>query len=112
MNITGVLIRRAVDDLATAVPFYEKLTGTQAHRFRFANAELAAVGPFLLLTPGQGAERLANVAATITVDDLSEAQELLSTHGAEIVAPVAATPNGRRLIARHPDGAVFEYVSR
>ncbi|GAB2495876.1 hypothetical protein GCM10027187_73270 [Streptosporangium sandarakinum] len=65
----------------------------------------------MLFTPGPGVERLASVAATLTVDDLSATQELLTDLGAEIVAPITATPNGRRLIARHSDGATFEYVS-
>jgi predicted enzyme related to lactoylglutathione lyase len=111
MSITGVVIRRPVDDLATAVPFYEALTGELAHRFRFAGAELAAVGPFLLIAAGSD-ERIGKVAATITVDDLPATHQLLVHLGAEIVAPIAATPNGHRMIARHPDGAVFEYVGQ
>ncbi|MFI8276322.1 VOC family protein [Streptomyces sp. NPDC085929] len=31
--------------------------------------------------------------------------------GAEVVAAPADTPNGRRAALRHPDGAVYEYVS-
>jgi hypothetical protein len=30
--------------------------------------------------------------------------------GAEIIAGPVPTPVGRNLIARHPDGSVFEYV--
>lgn len=111
MSITGVIIRRPVADLAAAVPFYEALTGEPARLFRFAGTELAAVGPFLLLTAGPDA-RIAGVAATLAVDDLTDTHDLLIHLGAQIVAPPVATPNGHRLIARHPDGAVFEYVSR
>ena len=50
------------------------------------------------------------MAATIAVDDLPATHDLLVGNGAEIIAPIAATPNGRRMIVRHPDGAVFEYV--
>jgi hypothetical protein len=46
------------------------------------------------------------------VDDLPTAQDHLLALGAEVVAPVAVTPNGSRLVVRHPDGGVFEYVSR
>jgi predicted enzyme related to lactoylglutathione lyase len=112
MKITGVIIRRPVDDLIAAIPFYENLTGSPARRFGFAGAELAAIGPFLLFTAGPGAERLANVAATLTVDDLTATHQLLIKLGAEIIAPLATTPNGRRMIVRHPDGAVYEYVGR
>src|SRR5689334_6160520 len=106
MNITGVVVRRKVADLTTAVPFYEALTGSPAQRFRFADAELAAIGPFLIFTVAEGAERLANVVATITVDDLPATLDRLTDLGADIIAPIAATPNGHRLIARHPDGGV------
>lgn len=110
MSITGVVVRRRVDDLPGAVAFYEALTGASAHRFRFANVELAAVGPFLLFTVTDDAQRIADVVATVTVDDLPATHQLLLDLGADIVAPIASTPNGHRLIARHPDGGVFEYV--
>lgn len=88
--------RRATSaDPAAAVPFSEALTGETAHRFRSAGAELAAVGPFLLLSAGPG-EPVARVAATVTVDDLPATQRLLTDLGAEIIAPAAATPNGHR----------------
>jgi predicted enzyme related to lactoylglutathione lyase len=110
MAITGVIIRRPVDDLAVAIPFYESLTGETAHRFASGGVELAAVGPFLLFTAGEHANRIAQVAATLTVDDLPATEKLLTGLGAEIIAPATATPNGHRLIARHPDGAVYEYT--
>ncbi len=110
MTITGVILRHRVDDLAEAVPFYRALTGEPAHRFTFSGVELAAVGPFLLFTPGADAGRAAEVSATVTVDDLPSTERLLTSLGAQIIAPAAATPNGHRLIARHPDGAVFEYA--
>jgi hypothetical protein len=53
-----------------------------------------------------------NVAATLTVDDLTATHQLLIKLGAEIIAPLTTTPNGRRMIVRHPDGAVYEYVGR
>ncbi len=112
MSIIGVVVRRRVPDLDAVVPFYEELTGTVGSRFAFGGAQLAAVGSFLLFAaPDDVAERLERVVATIKVDDLAEWTPRLQSLGAEIVAPTAATPNGRRLIARHPDGGVFEYVS-
>jgi predicted enzyme related to lactoylglutathione lyase len=106
-------VRRRVDDLDAAVDFYEALTGNAAQRFSFAGAELAAVGSFLLFEAvGELGDRLERVAATITVSDLDTHCELLAQLGADIEAPLSPTPNGRRLIARHPDGAVIEYVGR
>jgi predicted enzyme related to lactoylglutathione lyase len=111
MSITGVVIRHRVTDLDATTPFYEELTGRPANRFAFSGAELAAVGPFLLFSaPGETGDRLAGVVATLTVTDLDAHQQRLVELGAEIVAPPADTPNGRRMIVRHPDGAVFEYV--
>lgn len=87
------------------------LTGAVGSRFAFGGAQLAAVGSFLLFAaPDDLAERLERVVATITVDDVAEWAPRLQSLGAEIVAPAAATPNGRRLVARHPDGGIFEYV--
>jgi predicted enzyme related to lactoylglutathione lyase len=111
MPITGVVVRRRVDDLDATVPFYERLTGASANRFSFASAQLAAVGPFLLFeAPGPNGDRLANVAATLTVDDLDNQLKQLERLGAELIAPPAQTPNGRRAIVRHPEGTIFEYV--
>ncbi len=32
--------------------------------------------------------------------------------GADVIAGPVPTPVGRNLIARHPDGAIYEYVDR
>lgn len=112
MSITRVVVRRRVADLDAAVPFYEGLTGAVSTRFALSGAQLAAVGPFLLFAaPDDIADRLERVVATITADDVAEWTRRLQSLGAEIVAPATATPNGQRLVARHPDGSVFEYVS-
>jgi predicted enzyme related to lactoylglutathione lyase len=100
-----------VENLEAEVAFYERLVGESASRFSFSGAQLAAVGPFLIFqAPGALGDRLAGVAATLTVDDLVEQERLLRELGAEVIAPPAPTPNGQRMIARHPDGSVFEYA--
>ncbi|MFI5670298.1 VOC family protein [Streptomyces sp. NPDC051704] len=112
MTIDSVVIRRRVPDLDAVQAFYEELTGEPANRFAFAGLQLAAVGPFLLFTgPEEVAERFAGVAATLGVADLDAAVARARTAGAELVAAPADTPNGRRAVLRHPDGAVYEYVS-
>ncbi|MCX4526006.1 MULTISPECIES: VOC family protein [unclassified Streptomyces] len=111
MTITSVVLRRRVDDLGAAVAFYEELTGEPAARFAFAGLELASTGPFLLFTGPDGiAERFAAVSATLTVADLDAVVAAGEAAGAEVIGAPADTPNGRRAVLRHPDGAVYEYV--
>jgi predicted enzyme related to lactoylglutathione lyase len=111
MPITSVVVRQRVDDLEAALPFYERLTGQTASRFAFAGATLASIGPFLLFSgPDEVAGRLAGVAATLPVPDLKTAVKEGLAAGAELVAPVQATPNGHRAVLRHPHGGVYEYV--
>ncbi|GGX02173.1 VOC family protein [Streptomyces chartreusis] len=113
MDILGATLRVCVDDLETAVPFYERLAGGTALRFERGGVQVAAVGCFLLMSgPAAELEVLRKVAATIAVKDVEEARQVLSELGAHIVAGPMATPAGRNLIAMHPDGAIYEYVDR
>jgi predicted enzyme related to lactoylglutathione lyase len=107
-NITGVLARVFVADLDAAIPLYEELAQTQAERFEFRDVELAKVGPFLLLAGNTAAYR--DRMATIQVADLDPVVAAVELAGGAIVEGPAPAPNGARLIARHPDGAVFEYI--
>ncbi|MEU6594339.1 VOC family protein [Streptomyces sp. NPDC046881] len=113
MEILGASLRICVDDLEAAVPFYERLAGRDALRFRRGEVEVAAIGSFLLMSgPESELEILRKVAATIAVQDVDEAHRLLTELGARIVAGPVPTPAGRNLLAVHPDGAVFEYADQ
>ncbi|MEV2215512.1 VOC family protein [Streptomyces sp. NPDC050997] len=113
MDILGATLRICVDDLETAVPFYERLAGGTALRFERGGVQVAAVGCFLLMSgPEAQLEVLRKVAATIAVKDVDETHRVLSELGARIVAGPLATPGGRNLIAMHPDGVVYEYAER
>ncbi len=113
MDILGATLRVCVDDLETAVPFYERLAGGRALRFERGGVQVAAVGCFLLMSgPEAELEVLRKVAATIAVKDVEEAHTVLTELGARIIAGPVPTPVGRNLIAMHPDGAVYEYVDR
>ncbi len=108
-NIVGVLARVFVDDLDAAVPFYRRLAGGQEPvRFGFRSVELARVGPFLLLSGDIAAYR--DRVATLLVHDLAPVISELERSGGTIVEGPSPAPNGRRLITRHPDGSVFEYI--
>lgn len=109
-NITAVIARVFVDDIDKALPLYQTLAGVdEVKRFGFRGVELASVGPFLLLSGDTAAYR--NRVATVQVEDLALVVDALRQAGAEIVEGPSDTPNGQRLIARHPDGAVFEYIA-
>lgn len=111
MAIDSVVVRQRVEDLDAAVPFYEKLTGSTAARFAFAGVTLASVGPFLLFAgPDEAVQRVAGVAATLSVPDLTAAVEEAEAGGAVTVMPIQPTPNGHRAVLRHPHGGVYEYV--
>jgi predicted enzyme related to lactoylglutathione lyase len=113
MEILGATLRICVDDLDTAVPFYERLAGGQALRFERGGVSVAAVGCFLLMSgPEAELEVLRKVSATIAVKDVDEARQVLTDSGARVLAGPVATPVGRNLIAMHPDGYVYEYVDR
>ncbi|GHI02974.1 glyoxalase [Streptomyces cellostaticus] len=111
MEILGASLRICVDDLDTAIPFYERLAGGRALRFERGGVRVAAVGSFLLMSgPEAELEVLRKVAATIAVKDVDEAHRLLADLGARIIAGPVETPAGRNLLAMHPDGSLFEYV--
>ncbi|MFF3918944.1 VOC family protein [Streptomyces sp. NPDC001393] len=113
MEILGASLRICVDDLETAIPFYERLAGGRALRFGRGGVQVAAIGSFLLMSgPEEELEVLRRVAATIAVKDVDEAHRLLTELGARIIAGPVPTPVGRNLIAMHPDGSVFEYVDQ
>jgi hypothetical protein len=109
MNITGVLARVFVPDLDAAIPLYQELSAAgEVHRFGFGDVELARVGPFLLLAGNTAAYR--DRVATILVGALAPVITTIEAAGGQVIEGPAPGPNGDRLIARHPDGAVFEYI--
>ncbi|MGW7351526.1 VOC family protein [Streptomyces sp. Z26] len=113
MEILGTSLRVCVDDLDAAIPVYEKLTDAEAARFRSGPVSVAAVGPFFLMSgPQEHLDILRKITATLAVRDVDDAVTDLRTVGAEIIAGPQPSPAGRTLIARHPDGSVFEYVDR
>ncbi|MER5860628.1 VOC family protein [Streptomyces sp900105245] len=113
MEILGASLRICVDDIDTAIPFYERLAGGRAQRFDRGGVQVAAVGSFLLMSgPEAELEILRRVTATIAVEDVEEAHRLLTDLGARVLAGPVPTPAGRNLLAMHPDGSVFEYVDQ
>lgn len=108
-NILGVLARIYVDDLDVALPLYQELSdGEDPHRFEFRHLRLAKVGSFLLI---EGAENeVRSHSATIAVRDINAVAHSVEDAGGKLVDGPAVGPNGPRLIARHPDGNIIEYI--
>ncbi|MFT9008809.1 MAG: VOC family protein [Bifidobacterium sp.] len=108
-NIISVLARVYVDDLDGELPLYEELTGDDSPlMFSHDGVRLAKVGAFLLLQ-GADAEVRAHV-ATVNVHDMGRVVEAVARAGGELLEGPDPGPNGPRLVARHPDGNVVEYV--
>lgn len=113
MEILGTSLRICVNDLEPHIAVYERLTGTRAERFEQGGVRVAAVGAFLLMSgPEAQLDILRQVTATIAVKDVTEAYAMLTEVGAQILVGPVPTPAGRLLLARHPDGSVFEYADR
>lgn len=110
-NIVGVLARVYVDDLDAALPLYRALSDDDAPlRFEFRGLRLAKVGSFLLI---EGADdEIRSHVATIAVRDIGPVVQAITDAGGELIDGPAPGPNGARLIARHPDGNVVEYIER
>lgn len=108
-NVLAVLARVYVDDIEAAVPLYEALTqGETPRRFSFRDMHLAKIGSFLLV---QGAdEEVRSHSATIAVRNIGIVAEAISAASGELVEGPDAGPNGPRLVARHPDGTLVEYI--
>jgi hypothetical protein len=109
--VRSVLARVFVDDVDLALPTYQKLSGEPApRRFRFRDINLAWVGPFLLLdVPAEQRADYERV-ATLLVDDLDAAVAAVVSTGGTVLEGPDPAPNGPRMIARHTDGALFEYI--
>lgn len=108
-NINGVLARVFVSGLDAAIPLYQELAGVaDVSHFTFRDVQLAQVGPFLLLARNTAAYR--DRVATILVEQLAPVITAIENAGGQIVEDPSTAPDGARLIARHPDGSVFEYI--
>lgn len=108
-NVLAALARVYVDDLDAAIPLYQALTGLdEAHRFEFREMRLAKIGSFLLV---QGADaEVRSHAATIAVRDIDMTAKTIRDADGELLDGPAPGPNGPRLVARHPDGSIIEYI--
>jgi hypothetical protein len=109
--VISAIARVEVDDIDTALPLYQKLSGgAEIVRFSFASIDLAWVGSFLLLSGPPDDLAAARRTATLLVDEIETLATTIRTSGGEVLEGPGPGPNGPRMIARHPDGSVFEYI--
>ena len=108
-NINGVLARVFVSGPDAAVPLYQELAGiADVSHFTFRDVQLAQAGPFSLLAGNAAAYR--DRVATILAGQLGPVITAIGNARGQIVENPSTAPDGARLIARHPDGSVFEYT--
>lgn len=109
-NIQAILANVPVPNLDAAIPFYQRVTGTEdVHRFSFGDLQVARVGPFLL-TQGVLTGWSAEQRVTIVVTSIDEMKTAVDAGGADVLDGPHQVPNGARMVVRHPDGAVIEYL--
>jgi predicted enzyme related to lactoylglutathione lyase len=108
-NIRAMIADVEVENLEAAIPFYRELAGdVEVRRFPYRDPKLALVGPFLLYSGPL--EKYVSQTATVIVDSLDPVLKALNGSGAEVLEVPSEVPNGTRIVARHPDGSVFEYL--
>ncbi|MFF1701641.1 hypothetical protein [Streptomyces sp. NPDC058252] len=110
-NIRAMIANVEVENLEDAIPLYQDLVGdAEVRRFPYRELELALVGPFLLYSGPL--ERYVSQNATVIVESLTPVLDALGKAGAEILEAPNEVPNGTRIVARHRDGSVFEYMPK
>jgi predicted enzyme related to lactoylglutathione lyase len=108
-NIRAIVANVEVENLEDAIPLYRDLAGVaEVRRFPYRELEVALVGPFLLYSGPL--EKYVSQNATVIVESLTPVLDALGKAGAEILEAPNEVPNGTRIVARHPDGSVFEYM--
>ncbi len=114
MKVLKTLSRLYVNDLNSALEFYEELSGTPtARRIEIPQIglELAQIGDILLIAgTDEALQPFRSTQATFLVDSLDEFRAYLEEKGAEIIRGPDKVPTGMNMTVRHPDGSVIEYV--
>jgi hypothetical protein len=110
MKILKTYARMFVADLDTSLPLFEFLVGQPADmRVPFENAELAAVGDFLLIAgPPDATDKYRGTIGPVIVDDIDETERTLAELGA--TTHRYSAPTGEGSYIRHPDGVMVEYL--
>ena len=114
MKILETYVRVYVDDMDSALNFYESLWGeTSTLRFKHSRAELelGVVGNMLILAGSDpDLEPFRHTQATFKVDTIHEFYDYLLKSGCKVIRGLTRVPTGTNLTVQHPDGTILEYV--
>lgn len=114
MKILKTLSRLYVNDLESAIEFYEELLGTPVSRsikISQISLELAQIGDILLIAGSdEDLKPFRSTQATFLVDSLDEFKAYLEEKGAKIIRGPTKVPTGRNMTLKHVDGSIIEYV--
>ncbi len=114
MKILKKLLRIYVNDLDSAITFYEKLTNhTVDMRFKMPlnNLELASMDDLLLICgKEEDLKPFKQTKVTFLVDSLDDYKDFLENNGSTIIREPSEVPTGKNMTVKHSDGLVVEYV--
>ena len=110
MNILAVVPRLYVSDLQTHLEFYKNtIKARKPHEFQMNGTHVIRFTNLLLIEELK--ETIKNhVAATIVIDDLNEVKELILNYNGVMITEPIQVPTGMKMIIRHPDGNIIEYI--
>lgn len=114
MIVKQILTRIYVNDINSAIDFYEKLTTEKCeNRFEYTRAglEIARISNLLIIAgTEQALEPFRKTSATFLVDSVSEYKEFLIQNGAVIIRDIQQVPTGFNMTIKHKDNTIIEYV--
>ncbi len=114
MKVIQILSRIYVNEIDTAIHFYEKLLLEKcSSRFEYPQVKLEIAQTSNILLIGGSDEALKpfiDTTATFLVDSVEEFKEFLLKNDATIIRDIRQVPTGLNVTLRHKDGTIIEYV--
>ena len=114
MKILLILTRIYINEIDSAVKFYEDLSGEKcSSRFEYKEAglEIARVNNFLIIAgTDESLAPFRSTQATILTDSLTEIRDFHLRNGGSVVRDIQKVPTGLNMTVKHNDGTIIEYV--
>jgi hypothetical protein len=113
MTVKLILTRIYVNEINSAIEFYENLTNDKCVNrceYKQVGLELARINNLLIIAGSDEALKpFRSTSATILVDSIKEYKAFLIDNGAEILNDIQSVPTGYNMTVKHKDGNIFEY---